>query len=94
MDGFRALAHVEGSGTRLVSRRGNVYKRFPDLCAAIGCDLHHEAILDGEIVCLDSAGRPQFYELLRHRGEPVYYAFDLLSLDACGAARSSNASGC
>jgi bifunctional non-homologous end joining protein LigD len=39
------------------------------------------ALLDGEIVCLDPEGRPQFYDLLRHRGEAFFYAFDLLSLD-------------
>jgi bifunctional non-homologous end joining protein LigD len=39
------------------------------------------AILDGEIVCLDAQGKPQFYDLLR-RSEPTYfYAFDLLALD-------------
>ena len=37
--------------------------------------------LDGEIVCLAAEGRPQFYDLLRHRGDPVFYAFDLLWLD-------------
>jgi len=53
------------------------------LAAAIHIDLDCEAVLDGEIVILDSDGRPQFYELLkrRGRGEPVFYAFDLLCLD-------------
>jgi bifunctional non-homologous end joining protein LigD len=37
--------------------------------------------LDGEIVVLDGSGRPQFYELLRRRGESVFYAFDVLMLD-------------
>ena len=68
MDGFGALAFVGEDQTRLVSRRGNVYESFPDLCAAIHIDLDSEAILDGEIVCLDSEGRSQFYELLRRRG--------------------------
>jgi bifunctional non-homologous end joining protein LigD len=40
--------------------------------------LNCEAVLDGEIVVLDGTGRPQFYELLRRRGEPVFYAFDVL----------------
>jgi ATP-dependent DNA ligase len=35
-------------------------------------------VLDGEIVCLDKRGRPQFRDLLFHRGEPCFYAFDLL----------------
>jgi len=81
MDGFRALAHVSGDSTRLVSRRANTYKSFPRLCSAIHSAIACEAVLDGEIVCLDAHGRPQFYELLRRRGEPVFYAFDALWCD-------------
>jgi bifunctional non-homologous end joining protein LigD len=36
------------------------------------------AILDGEIVCLDSKGVSQFKQLLYRRGRAVFYAFDLL----------------
>jgi ATP-dependent DNA ligase len=32
----------------------------------------------GEIVCLDKRGKPQFRDLLFHRGEPCFFAFDLL----------------
>jgi bifunctional non-homologous end joining protein LigD len=39
------------------------------------------AILDGEIVCLDVKGVSQFNQLLSRKGEPVFYAFDLLWLD-------------
>jgi ATP-dependent DNA ligase len=43
---------------------------------------HHEgATLDGELVCLDSQGRSQFWGLLWHRGEPHYPAFDIMELD-------------
>jgi hypothetical protein len=35
-------------------------------------------VLDGEIVCLDRKGRPQFEDLLFHRGVPCFFAFDLL----------------
>jgi hypothetical protein len=38
-------------------------------------------VLDGEIVCLDKRGRPQFNDLLFHRGEPCFFAFDLLMSD-------------
>jgi bifunctional non-homologous end joining protein LigD len=38
-------------------------------------------VLDGEVVCLDNEGRPQFYSLLYRRGEPYFYAFDVLALD-------------
>src|SRR5437763_5776828 len=33
------------------------------------------------IVCLDKRGRPQFRNLLFHRGEPCFFAFDLLMAD-------------
>jgi bifunctional non-homologous end joining protein LigD len=39
------------------------------------------AILDGEIVCLDSNGVSQFKELLYRRGRAVFFAFDLVWLD-------------
>lgn len=49
MDGFRAVAHVDKEGTRLVSRRGNVYRGFPRLCDAIRSEIKCVAVLDGEI---------------------------------------------
>jgi bifunctional non-homologous end joining protein LigD len=77
---FPSLA-VIGSGTcRLVSRNGNDYKSFPGLCASLA-QLPHEAILDGEIVCLDGDGCPQFDQLFYRRGEPYFYAFDAPYVD-------------
>ncbi len=77
-DGFRSLAYVENGACRLVSRKGNVFKSWPDLCediAGLDCE---SAILDGEIVCLDEQGKPDFNSLFFRRREPVFYAFDLL----------------
>jgi ATP-dependent DNA ligase len=37
-----------------------------------------KAILDGEIVCVDRKGHPQFKDLLFHKGNPCFFAFDLL----------------
>jgi bifunctional non-homologous end joining protein LigD len=81
-DGFRSLARVAGGQAELISRRRNVYKAFD----ALGADLKralagHTALLDGEIVCLDPEGRPQFYNLLRRRGNAIFAVFDLLWLD-------------
>jgi bifunctional non-homologous end joining protein LigD len=39
------------------------------------------AVIDGELVCLDSEGRSIFNELLFRRGCPTFYAFDLLYLN-------------
>jgi ATP-dependent DNA ligase len=39
------------------------------------------AVIDGELVCLDAEGRSVFDELLLRRGCPIFYAFDLLYLN-------------
>jgi bifunctional non-homologous end joining protein LigD len=39
------------------------------------------AVIDGELVCLDAEGRSIFNELLLRRGCPIFYAFDLLYLN-------------
>jgi len=39
------------------------------------------AILDGEIVCLDEEGKSLFNKLLFRRGNPIFAAFDLLWVD-------------
>jgi bifunctional non-homologous end joining protein LigD len=83
MDGFRAVAYVEGGTCRLVSRNHNAFKTFDSLAQTIGQDLSgRAAILDGEIVRPGPDGRPLFYELMRRRGPFCFYAFDLLWLDA------------
>jgi ATP-dependent DNA ligase len=51
MDGFRALAYVEGGACRLVSRNRNAFKTFEPLAQAIAEELTgRSAVLDGEIV--------------------------------------------
>lgn len=75
-----ALAYISDGEAELVSRKNHVYKSFPNLCAEIA-RLRNEAILDGEIVCLDAEGRPVFDGLLFRRGELYYYAVDCLWLD-------------
>jgi len=65
----------------LISRNGNTFASFADLAEHIADRLHREdAVLDGEIVCLDRNGRPQFRDLLFRRGQPCYFSFDLLSV--------------
>src|SRR6266702_1678646 len=71
-DGFRALAYIERGEARLLSRRGNWYKIFAVLCDSFASDLRvRNAVLDGEIVCLDKQGRTQFNQLLYRRGDPA-----------------------
>jgi len=80
-DGFRALAHVWDGNCELVSRRRNAYKSFQGLRDSFAKLKVKDAIVDGEIVRLDSEGRSIFNELLFRRGCPIFYAFDLLYLN-------------
>lgn len=90
-DGYRALAECHGDGLRLLSRRGNdLTPQFPELSQIAGAVRASDAVIDGEIVCMDSDGRSSF-ELLQGRGAPSsarrartqvdFIAFDLLALD-------------
>ena len=88
LDGFRSLAYVEAGRWQLVSRRNHAYKAFDPLCSVLAEALGgHTAVLDGEIVVLDEEGRPQFYDLLRRRGTPEFYAFDVLMLEGIDLRR-------
>jgi bifunctional non-homologous end joining protein LigD len=80
-DGFRALAFLTSNGATLISRNGNPFRRFAPLATALRSVLRvRDAVIDGEVVCLDGDGRPQFRELLFSRGAPSFVAFDLLAL--------------
>jgi bifunctional non-homologous end joining protein LigD len=80
-DGFRALAHIWDGKCELVSRKRNSYKSFQALRDNLAMLKVKNAVLDGEIVCLDSEGRSIFNDLLHRKGFPVFYAFDLIYLD-------------
>jgi bifunctional non-homologous end joining protein LigD len=81
-DGFRSLAFIENGRCRLVSRKRNEFRSFPALNVALPNECRAaSAVLDGEIVCLDECGVSQFTDLLFRRGEPRFYAFDLLSMN-------------
>jgi bifunctional non-homologous end joining protein LigD len=93
-DGVRAIVGASGGDVRLTSRLGNdVTAGYPELAGIGALTGGRPVLLDGEIVALDGAGRPNFGLLqdrmhVRHpspelRGRiPVsFYAFDLLQLD-------------
>src|SRR5687767_11644882 len=80
-DGFRSLAYITDRKCTFVSRRGNTYKSFGRLADSFAGLRVRNAILDGEIVCLDHHGRSMFKELLYRRGEPAFYAFDFVWLN-------------
>jgi len=71
-DGFRALAHVWDGQCELISRRRNAYKSFQDLRDSLAKLKVKNAVIDGEIVCLDTEGRSIFNELLFRRGYPIF----------------------
>ena len=95
-DGIRAMVAVDGSGVRVVGRRGrDETGRYPE-AAAIPAQLRaRSAVLDCEIVVLDEAGHPDFERLQSRinigdadeagrvavRNPATFVAFDLLSLD-------------
>ncbi len=90
-DGFRALARIKRGQCELISRNGHPFSSFAELGKSIALALPHlqDAVLDGEIVCLDRKGRPQFNDLLFKRSQPCFFAFDLLYADGKDCRRDS-----
>jgi bifunctional non-homologous end joining protein LigD len=93
-DGVRALAWIADEVLRLRARSGSdITSHYPDLALLSSMFSGRDAILDGEIVVLDSRGHSDFEKLqermhVRNPGEklllqyPVtYFAFDLLYCD-------------
>jgi DNA ligase D-like protein (predicted ligase) len=83
LDGYRAIAFKSGGMVQLRSRNNkNFNTRYPAVVTALA-GLPDETVIDGEIVALDSTGRPSF-NALQHRGAAqatlVYYVFDVLIL--------------
>jgi len=75
LDGFRCIADTIES--RLFSKQRNRLTRFGALLES----LPQGYVFDGEIVCLDEAGRPIFNDLLFRRRDPVYVASDVLNVE-------------
>src|SRR3954468_16850600 len=74
LDGFRALATVDGHRCKLVSRNGNRFRSWPQLEEEIAHAVRAQrAALDGEICCLDSDGRSNFNALMFQREWPYFY---------------------
>jgi bifunctional non-homologous end joining protein LigD len=79
LDGYRALAFVDGDRVVLRSRRGlDLAKDFPRLAADLGKQAVATMVLDGEIVAFDEGGRPSFNALQNRSPQTVFYCFDLL----------------
>ena len=94
-DGIRALIAVDEGVVRIHSRNGmDITAQFPELALPESFRVS-SALIDGEIVCLDEAGKPVFKNVIhrmQQKGEnaiarakakfpSVCYVFDLLYLD-------------
>lgn len=63
-DGVRALCSIEGGNVRLQSRTGrDLLVQFPEFASLARAFRGTPALLDGEIVSLDAAGRSSFQRL-------------------------------
>jgi bifunctional non-homologous end joining protein LigD len=94
-DGVRAVATVRGGVLFLSSRKAtDITVRYPEVGRLPGALAGRDAVVDGEIVMMDAAGRPDFGALQNrmHRTGPevprmaaaapvTYLVFDLLGLD-------------
>lgn len=86
-DGYRIQAHLKPRSLHLYTRNGHDWKKkFPSLAAELKALEADDAIIDGELISLDSKGRSNFQDLQNSLkgnddGDLVYYAFDLLFLN-------------
>ncbi|HLP57752.1 MAG TPA: non-homologous end-joining DNA ligase [Candidatus Deferrimicrobium sp.] len=84
-DGYRAIAELNKEHIKLYSRNGlNFGKNYPIIVEALK-QLNLYAVLDGEIVALNSDGRQGFQFLQQSGVDPSvslqYYVFDMLELN-------------
>jgi len=64
--------HIEEHGVRLFAATRNLaYRSFDKLKAAIAKLRVKDAVLDGDLVCLDASGRSIFNQILYRRSEPA-----------------------
>ncbi|MDB4893364.1 MAG: ligase [Gemmatimonadetes bacterium] len=96
LDGYRLIASKRNNEVLLMTRNGNDYTAvFPEVARAVRALPYAECIIDGEVVVLDSQGRPSFSRLQR-RGRlsspldvkrasvelsATYFAFDFLAFE-------------
>jgi ATP-dependent DNA ligase len=81
LDGYRAVAVNSNGKLNLFSRNRKSFSRqYPYIVEALR-ELPENTVVDGEVVALDEAGRPNFNSLQHSRSEAkriCYFVFDLL----------------
>jgi bifunctional non-homologous end joining protein LigD len=87
-DGYRMLCHLQRGKARFWSRNGKDWtEKFPNLAQALKTFPATTAILDGEVVVVDAAGRSSFQALQQSMGRGgkvpafVFQIFDLIYLE-------------
>ena len=93
LDGIRCIAYVSPDSTILINRSGNdVTNKFPEIRIKLKSG-YSSAVLDGELVCYDDLGVPEFQFMQRRMNRKygiktnsadypaVLVCFDILELD-------------
>jgi bifunctional non-homologous end joining protein LigD len=79
MDGIRALIVIEGGAITILNRNArNITHRYPDVAGPLHA-LKADVVLDGEIVCVDTAGRPDFVTVHRRDAQSHTQLINALS---------------
>ena len=91
-DGYRMLCHLARGKVRFWSRNKIDWtSKFPGVAKAIKSVKATNAIIDGEIVMVDSRGRTSFQKLQQSMGKGgegfIYEVFDLIYLDGFDLTR-------
>jgi bifunctional non-homologous end joining protein LigD len=95
-DGYRMVCHLNRGKSRFWSRNGKDWtEKFPNLVEALKTFPAASAILDGEVVVVDKAGRSSFQKLQQSMGRGgdkapafVFEIFDLIYLDGYSLTRT------
>ena len=94
LDGVRCLAHIENGKVHLQARSGtDITEQYPELHGLPGLVKASQAVLDGEIVCYNEKGIPEFnriqnrihkrgpaVEWARKQFPAIYMVFDILQV--------------
>jgi bifunctional non-homologous end joining protein LigD len=82
-DGYRALGYIHGGEAKLVSRRGNdLTQRFAPVAKELVKALRTpDAVVDGEVVALDTDGKASFSAMQQGSTRLAYEVFDVLEAD-------------
>jgi bifunctional non-homologous end joining protein LigD len=83
LDGYRSIAFKSQEKIHLRSRNNKDFSgRYPEVVKALS-GMPDETVIDGEIVALDSDGRPSFNTLQNYgsaKAPVFYYVFDLMMI--------------